>query len=127
MKRVQLLLNSQVRAITGMLSSTPIPVLLGEACLPRAHDILDHRQTQFAMRALAAPQDYPTHQRLPTDFGIEQLYRHEGARDHLSSDDWLRPDKTRRTLGGSFTQQVAKLVTYDTEYGFDQLEAKESS
>lgn len=47
-----------------------------------------------------------------------QLNRHEGARDRLSSVGWFGPDKTHRTLGGRLAQQVAKVVTYDTEYGF---------
>lgn len=122
LKRIQLLLNSQARAITGMLPSTPIPALLEAASLPRAQDLLDYRQTRYAMRALAAPRDHPTHQLLPANFRVGQLYRHEGARGYLSSDGWLRPDKTHRRLGGRLAQQVAKLVTYDTEYGFSLLE-----
>ena len=51
-----------------------------------------------------------------------QLHRHEGARERLSSVGWLDPDKTHRTLGGRLAQQVAKVVTYDTEYGFGLLE-----
>jgi hypothetical protein len=47
-----------------------------------------------------------------------QLYRHEGARDRLPSVGWLNSDKTHRTLGGRLAQQVAKVITYDTEYGF---------
>lgn len=117
-KCLQLLLNSQARAITGLLPSTPIPTLLAAACLPRAEELLDYRQRRFAVRALAAPQDHPTHQLLPANFRMGQLYRHEGARDRLSSVGWISPDKTHRTLGGRLAQQVAKVVTYDTEYGF---------
>ena len=42
-KRLQLLLNSQARTITGLLLSTPIPTLLTAACLPQAEELLDHR------------------------------------------------------------------------------------
>lgn len=121
-KRLQLLLNSQARAITGMLLSTPIPTLLSAACLPRAEELLDYRQTRFAVRALAAAQDHPTHQLLPPNFRMGQLYRHEGAVDRLSSVGWLSPDKTHRTLGGRLAQQIAKKLAYDTEYGFGLLE-----
>jgi hypothetical protein len=81
-------------------------------------ELLDHRQRRFAVRALAVPQEHPTHQLLPANFRMGQLYRHEGARDRLSSVGWLDSEKTHRTLGGRLAQQVAKVVTYDTEYGF---------
>lgn len=121
-KRLQLLLNSQARTITGLLPSTPISTLLSAACLPRAEELLDYRQRRFAVRALTAPQEHPTHQLLPGNFRMGQLHRHEGARERLSSIGWLDPDKTHRTLGGRLAQQVAKVVTYDTEYGFGLLE-----
>lgn len=121
-KRLQMLLNSQARTITGLLPSTPISTLLSAACLPRAKELLDYRQRRFAVRALAAPQEHPAHQLLPGNFRIGQLHRHEGARERLSSVGWLDPDKTHRTLGGRLAQQVAKVVTYDTEYGFGLLE-----
>ena len=59
---------------------------------------------------------------LPTNFRMGQLYRHGGARDCLSSVGWVSPDKPRRTLGGRLAQQVAKVVTYDTGYGFSLSE-----
>lgn len=125
-ERLQVLLNSQARAITDMLPSTPIAILLAEACVPRAVDLLDHRQTRYAMRALSAPQDHPTHQLLPANFRLGQLYRHEGATSGLSSVGWLGHDKTHSTLGGRLAQQVTKSVTYDSKYGFDPLERTKS-
>lgn len=90
--------------------------------MPRAVDLLDHRQTRYAVRALSAPQDHPAHQLLPANFRVGQLYRHEGARSYLSSVGWLSHDKAHRTFGGRLTQQVTKSVTYDTEYGFGLFE-----
>jgi hypothetical protein len=118
-KHLQLLLNSQARTITGLLPSTLIPTLLTAACLTRAAELLDHRQRRSAVRALVAPQEHPTHQLLPANFRMGQLYRHEGARDRLSSVGWLDSNKPHRTLGGRLAQQVAKVITYDTKYGFD--------
>lgn len=92
-KHLQLLLNSQTRAITGMLPSTPIAVLLAAACLPRAVDLFDHRQTRYAVRELSAPQDQPIHQLLPANSHVGQLYGHEGARSYLSSVGWLTMTK----------------------------------
>ena len=46
---VQVLLNKQARAITGLLRSTPRAFLETASCLPTAQDLLDHRQTRFAV------------------------------------------------------------------------------
>jgi hypothetical protein len=70
------------------------------------------------VRPLAAPQEHPTLQWLPADVCIRQLYKHGGTRDHLSSLGWLDSDKLHRTLGGRLAQQVAKVITCDTEYCF---------
>jgi len=121
-RRLQLLINSQARATTGLLKSTPIAFLLKAACLPYSGDLLDQRQSLFAVRALSAAQDHPTHQLLPANFRFGELYRHEGATGHPSSVGWTRPDKAHRLFGSRLAQQVSKYVTYDTEHGFDLLE-----
>jgi hypothetical protein len=66
--KLQVLLNSQARAITGLLRSTPVVFLQRQACLPFARDLLNHRQTRYAVRALSENGDHPTHQLLPTNF-----------------------------------------------------------
>jgi hypothetical protein len=126
LKKLQLLLNSQARAITGLLRSTPLTFLQQESCLPYAKDLLDHRQTRYAVRALTADRDHPTHQLLPDNFRLGELYRHEGATGQPSSTSWIRPEKTHRLLGSRLAQQVVKHVNYDTEFGFD-LPCKEAS
>lgn len=118
-EKVQLLLNSQARAITGLLTSTPRTFLRAESCLPIARDLLDHRQTRFAMRALNANGDHPTHQLLPANFRLGELYRHEGATGQPSSIGWMRAEKTHRSFGSRLAQQVVRHVNYDTEYGFE--------
>lgn len=40
---------------------------------------LSYRQTKFAMRALNANVDHPTHQLLPANFRFGELHRYEGA------------------------------------------------
>lgn len=84
-KNLQLLLNSQARGITSLLKSTPIAFMLRAACLPHAGDVLDRRHTRFAVRALSAAQDHPTHQLLPANFRFDEEYRHEGVIGHPSS------------------------------------------
>ncbi|KAI7349592.1 hypothetical protein KC320_g5991 [Hortaea werneckii] len=125
-RRLQLLLNSQARTITGLLKCTPIAFLLQAACFPYAGDLLDQRQTRFATRALAAARDHPTHQLLPANFRFGELYRHEGATGQPSSVGWIRPDKAHRLFGSRLAQKVSRHVTYDTEHGFDLLERSDT-
>jgi hypothetical protein len=80
---------------------------------------LDHRQTRYAIRALSADGDHPTHQLLPTNLRLGELYGYEGATAQPSSIGWTRPEKTHRLLGSRLVQQVVKHIEYDAEYGFD--------
>lgn len=117
--KLQILLNSQARAITGLLRSTPLVFLQAQACLPCAKDLLDHRQTRYAVRALGANGDHPTHQLLPANFRLGELYGYEGSTPQLSSIGWTRPEKTHRLFGSRLAQQIVKHVDYDMEHGFD--------
>jgi len=119
--KLQVLLNSQARAITGLLRSTPVVFLQRQACLPFARDLLDHRQTRYAVRALSANGDHPTHQLLPTNFRLGELYGYESATAQPSSIGWSRPEKTHRLFGSRLAQQIVRHVKYDAEYGFDLL------
>jgi hypothetical protein len=87
--------------------------------LPSARDLLDHRQTRYATRALGANGDHPTHQLLPTNFRLGELYGYESATAQPSSIGWARPEKTHRLFGSRLAQQIVKHVKYDAEYGFD--------
>jgi hypothetical protein len=80
---------------------------------------LDHRQTRYAIRALSADGDHPTHQLLPTNFRLGELYGYEGATAQPSGIGWTRPEKTHRLLGSRLAQQVVKHIEYDAEYSFD--------
>jgi hypothetical protein len=117
--KLQLLLNRQARAITGLLRSTPLVFLRDQACLPSARDLLDHRQTRYAVRALGANGDHPTHQLLPANFRFGELYCYESATAQPSSIGWARPEKTHRVFGSRLAQQIVKHVKYDAEHGFD--------
>jgi hypothetical protein len=121
LRKVQQLLNSQARAITGLLMSIPRAFLQTAACLPTAQDLLDRRQTKFATRALGADGDHPTHQILPANFHFGELHRHEGATGQPSSIGWTKSEKTHRSFGSRLAQQIVKHVSYDTEYGFQLL------
>jgi hypothetical protein len=117
-EKVQVLLNRQARAITGLLRSTPRAFLETALCLPTAQDLLDHRQTRFAVRALNANGEHLTHELLPANFRFGELHRHEGATGQPSSIGWTRLEKTHRSFGSRLAQQIVRHVSYDTEYGF---------
>ncbi|KAM0708550.1 hypothetical protein Q7P35_005202 [Cladosporium inversicolor] len=117
--KLQLLLNRQARAITGLLRSTPLAFLRDQACLPPARDLLDQRQTRYAIRALGADSDHPTHQLLPAGFRLGELYGYEDTTIQPSSIGWTRPEKTHRLFGSRLAQQVIKHIKYDVEHGFD--------
>ena len=119
LKKLQVLLNRQAKAITGLLCSTHLAFLWQESRLPRAQDLLDYRQTRYAIRALNADGDHPTHQLLPANFRLGELYRHEGATGQPSSTGWTRLEKMHRSFGSRLAQQVVRHVTYDAEYGFE--------
>lgn len=116
---LQLLLNKQARAITGLRKSTPLPLLQQDARLPCARDLLDYRQTRYAIRALKANGDHPTHQLLPANFRFGEIYRHKGATGQPSSTGWSTPEKTYRSFGSRLAQQIVRHVSYDTEYRFN--------
>lgn len=78
------------------------------------------------MRALNANGDHPTHQLLPANFRVGELHRHEGATGQPSSIGWTRPEKTHRSFGSRLAQQIARHVSYDTEYGFQLSHRAES-
>jgi hypothetical protein len=87
--------------------------------LPPARDLLDQRQTRYAIRALSADGDHPAHQLLPAGFRLGELYSYEEAAVQPSSIGWTRLEKTHRLFGSRLAQQVIKHIKYDVEYGFD--------
>ena len=66
--KVQLLINRQARAITGMYSSTPVQPLLTEAGLVPAQVLLNNRQRMYTYRLLSLPEDHPVKNILPISF-----------------------------------------------------------
>jgi hypothetical protein len=87
--------------------------------LPYARDLLDHRQTRYAVRALSADGDHPTHRLLFPNFPVGELYGYEYDTAHPPSICWTRPEKMHRLSGSRLPQQVVKHVKYDAEHGFD--------
>jgi hypothetical protein len=102
--KLQLLLNRQTRTITGLLRSTPLAFLRDQACLPPTKDLLDQRQTRYAIRALSADGSHPTHQLLPAGFRLGELYSYEETTVQPSSIGWTRLEKTHRLFGSRLVQ-----------------------
>jgi len=110
LNKLQLQPNRQARAITGLLRSTPLAFLRDHVCLPPTKNLLDHRQTRYAVRALSANGDHPAHQLLPANFRLSELYGYESATVQPSSIGWARPEKTHRLFGSRLAQQIVKYV-----------------
>jgi hypothetical protein len=107
--------KSHYRLIEVYASSLP----QDQACLPCAKELLDPRETRYLVRALSADGDHLTHQLLPANFRLGELYEHESPIRHPSSTGWTRPEKTHRLFGSRLAQKVVKHVNYDKEHGFD--------
>lgn len=118
-KLLQALLNNQARAITGLLKSTPLVFLQCQACLPGARDLLNRRQTRYAVRALNTDGEYLTHQLLPVNFRLDGLYDHRGGTTQSNSTGWTRPEMMHQLFGSKVAQQVMRHVDHDTEHSLD--------
>ncbi|ODM15132.1 hypothetical protein SI65_09371 [Aspergillus cristatus] len=70
---IQLMINRQARAITGMLKSTPIGPLAREAGLAPAEALLEARQLKYTTRLLSLPENHPAKEILPFPGQIEVL------------------------------------------------------
>src|SRR5437868_12535450 len=68
--------NKVMRWITNCFSSTPVPILACEACLPPLFSLLPHRRRMVALRlACAPPEINPAASRLPPSFPSTSSHR----------------------------------------------------
>lgn len=65
---IQLMINRQARAITGMLISTPIGPLVREAGLTPAEALLEVQKLRYTTRLLSLPENHPAKKILPVSF-----------------------------------------------------------
>jgi len=65
---IQLMINRQAHAITGMLKSTPVGPLVCEAGLAPAEALLEARQLRYTTRLLSLPENHPAKKILPVSF-----------------------------------------------------------
>src|SRR5207302_4114080 len=67
--KMTLFWNKVMRRITNCFSSTPVPILACEACLPPLFSLLPHRRRMAALRLPCAPLEInPAASRLPPSF-----------------------------------------------------------
>lgn len=65
---IQLMINRQAQAITGMLKTTPIGPLVCEASLTPAEALLEAQQLRYTTRLLGLPEGHPAKKILPVSF-----------------------------------------------------------
>ena len=65
---LQLMINRQARAITGMLKFNPVGPLVREAGLVPAESLLEARQLRYTTRLLSLPENHLTRKILPVSF-----------------------------------------------------------
>lgn len=97
----------------------PLAFLRDQTCLPSARNLLDRHQTRYGIRALSVDCDDRTHQLLPADFRLDELYGYDETTVQPSSIGWTRLEKTHRLFGSRPAQQVIKHIKYDVEHGYD--------
>ncbi|KAI9034952.1 ribonuclease H family protein [Aspergillus affinis] len=97
---IQLMINRQARAITGMLKTIPVGPLVREAGLIPAKVLLEARQLGYTNRLLKLPEDYPAKKILPWA---------EGSSRGLWS------------LGQHLARQLANILPADPSSGFESL------
>jgi hypothetical protein len=115
--QLQLLLNKQARAITGMLKTTPLKLLQREAGLLNAEDLLDYKQQCYALRALSKPKGHPTNSILPSTFRYGELDAQPGQYSSGNL-DWTY-DKPQKSLGKHLAKQLASCLRVNSEAGFE--------
>ena len=76
--------NKVMRWITNCFSSTPVPILACEACLPPLFLLLPHRRRMAALRlACAPPEINPAAARLPPSFPSTSSHRASDSNRYL--------------------------------------------
>src|SRR5438309_7929800 len=77
--------NKVMRWITNCFSSTPVPILACEACLPPLFSLLPHRRRMAALRlACAPPEINPAASRLPPSFPSSSSHRAQDSNRYLT-------------------------------------------
>jgi ribonuclease HI len=118
---IQLMINRQSRAITGMLKTTPIGPLVREAGLSPAEALLEDRQLGYTTRLLSLPDDHSAKMVLPASFREGDQHVQPGEQTP-GNRMWARADSRGPwSLGQHLARQLASVLPADPSGGFESL------
>ncbi|ODM21420.1 hypothetical protein SI65_02263 [Aspergillus cristatus] len=116
---IQLMINRQARAITGMLKTTPVGPLVREAGLAPAEALLEARQLRYTTRLLSLPENHPAKKILPVSFREGDQHAQPGEQTP-GNRRWA--DSSNRgpwSLGQHLARQLASILPADPSEGFE--------
>uniref|UniRef100_A0A093V4Z1 Putative RNA-directed DNA polymerase from transposon X-element n=1 Tax=Talaromyces marneffei PM1 TaxID=1077442 RepID=A0A093V4Z1_TALMA len=117
---LQRLVNSQARAITGMLPKAPIGALIREAALEPANVLLDARKARYVTRLLGLPETHPTAQLLPVTLRHGDTHAQPGEQP-LDDREWAQSnDKVPKRIGQRLAKHLAQRLTKDPSGGIER-------
>ncbi|ODM18159.1 hypothetical protein SI65_06030 [Aspergillus cristatus] len=124
---IQLMINRQARAITGMLKSTPVGPLVREAGLAPAEALLEARQLKYTTRLLSLPENHPAKEILPVSFREGDQHTQPGEQTPGNRQWAERNNRGRWSLGQHLARQLANILPVDPSGGFESTTQTTSS
>ncbi|KAI9041051.1 uncharacterized protein KD926_007468 [Aspergillus affinis] len=118
---IQLMINRQARAITGMLKTTPVGPLVREAGLIPAEVLLEARQLGYTNRLLGLPEDHPAKKILPVSFREGDQHAQPGEQTP-GNRQWAEgSSRGPWSLGQHLARQLANILPADPSSGFESM------
>jgi len=108
---IQLMINRQAGAITGMLKSTPIGPLVREASLAPAEVLLEARQLRYTTRLLSLPENHPAKKILPVSFREGDQHAQPGEQTPGNRQWAESSSRGPWSLGQHLARQLANIPT----------------
>ena len=124
---IQLMINRQARAITGMLKSTPVGPLVREAGLAPAEALLEARQLKYTTRLLSLPENHPAKEILPVSFQEGDQHTQPGEQTPGNRQWAERNNQGPWSLGQHLARQLANILPVDPSGGFESTTQTTSS
>ncbi|ODM15130.1 hypothetical protein SI65_09369 [Aspergillus cristatus] len=118
---IQLMINRQARAITGMLKSTPVGPLVREAGLAPAEALLEARQLRYTTRLLSLPENHPAKKILPVSFREGDQHTQPGEQTPGNRQWAERNNQGPWSLGQHLARQFANILPADPSEGFESM------
>src|SRR5699024_4950927 len=116
---IQLMVNRQARAITGMLKTTPIGPLVREAGLTPAEALLGARQLRYTIRLLGLQEGHPAKRILPVSFREGHQHAQPGEQTPGKRQWAERSNRGPWSLEQHLARQLANTLSADPSEGFE--------